>query len=100
MLNLSKFLMIMEATTIDYLPNLILNKPVRKYTLEQYIIKEEQSDEKYEFFDGRMEKMPPSNGPHNILMVNIGCEILQATEKLKQNAIVLISTQKVFIPYF
>jgi Uma2 family endonuclease len=83
----------------DYLPQLILNKPVRKCSLEQYIRKEEKANEKYEFFDGRIEKMPLSNGPHNILTVNIAFQIRQIVEKLNQNAIVLISKQKVYIPY-
>jgi Uma2 family endonuclease len=88
----------MEAVPIDYLPKLILTKPIRKYTLEEFLQKEVQSKIKHEFINGQIIKVPMARGPHNIISVNISHEIIVETEKKEENVIVFNSDQMVYFP--
>ncbi len=87
-------------TTIDAatLPRLILNKPVRKYTLEEYLRKEARSLEKHEFINGQIIKMPYAKGPRNIISANMIFELKLNFKKIAEKYIVFPSDQKVYFP--
>jgi Uma2 family endonuclease len=80
------------------LPQLILSRPVRRYTLEQYLQKEAKSIHKHEFIDGQILKMPYAKGPHNIISVNVMTEMVINFKTKKDKYIVFPSDQKIYFP--
>jgi Uma2 family endonuclease len=88
----------MATETLDFLPRLILTKPVRKYTLEQYLEKEAKSIDKHEFINGQIIKMPYAKGPHNIISVNMMTEMAISFRSLEKKYIVFPSDQKIYFP--
>ena len=48
-----------------------LHRPIRRYTLEEYLRKEAKSSDKHEFINGQIIKMPYAKGPHNIIAANM-----------------------------
>ena len=88
----------MATKTIDLLPKLILHKPVRKYTLEEYLRKEGNSANKHEFINGEIIKMPNARYNHNLIAMNVAVEMTYATEDLEKNYQILGSDQKIYLP--
>jgi Uma2 family endonuclease len=88
----------MTLSTQPYSPPLKLNRPIRKYTLEQYLEKEAKSIEKHEFINGQIIKMPYAKGPHNIIAANMMAQLINKTESLVKNFTVFTSDQKVYFP--
>lgn len=88
----------MTAKTQQFDPPLKLNRPIRRYTLEQYLEKEKKSIYKHEFIDGQIIKMPYAKGPHNIISVNMMAQLINKTEDLEKNYTVFASDQKVYFP--
>lgn len=88
----------MTVSTQPYNPPLKLNRPIRRYTLEQYLQKEAKSIDKHEFINGQIIKMPYAKGPHNIISVNMMTEMTISFRKLDTNYIVFSSDQKVYFP--
>lgn len=52
-------------------------KKPRRYTLAEYMRKEERSNEMHEYFDGHIVKLPNANAPHNIITVDIALKALK-----------------------
>lgn len=88
----------MTARTQQFEPPLKLNRPIRRYTLEQYLEKEKKSIYKHEFIDGQIIKMPYAKGPHNIIAANMMAQLINKTEDLEKNYTVFASDQKVYFP--
>lgn len=88
----------MATATVDFLPKLILHKPVRKYTLEEYLRKEANSVHKHEFINGEIIKMPNARYNHNLIAMNIAVEMTNATENLEKEYHILGSDQKIYFP--
>jgi Uma2 family endonuclease len=88
----------MEAIKYDHLPKLLLNKSIRKYSLIEFLKKEEASKFKHDFINGQILKVPMARGPHNIISVNITHEIIVETEKKSENVFVFNSDQMVYFP--
>lgn len=88
----------MTARTEEFEPPLKLNRPIRRYTLEQYLEKEEKSIYKHEFIDGQIIKMPYAKGPHNIISVNMMTRMVIGLEETDKNYVVFPSDQKVYFP--
>ncbi|TAE40822.1 MAG: Uma2 family endonuclease [Runella slithyformis] len=88
----------MSTHEIGILPQLILKKPVRTYTLEEYLRREAKAIDKHEFINGQIIKMPFAKGPHNIIAANMIAQIATKTENLTENYIVFGSDQKVYFP--
>lgn len=88
----------MTTHTREFTPPLKLSRPVRKYTLEQYLKKEAKSIHKHEFIDGQIIKMPYAKGPHNIISVNMMTQMTVHLENLEKNYIVFPSDQLVYFP--
>jgi Uma2 family endonuclease len=88
----------MTARTQQYDPPLKLNRPIHRYTLEQYLEKEAKSIYKHEFIDGQIIKMPYAKGPHNIISVNMMTRMVIGLEETDKNYVVFPSDQKVYFP--
>ncbi len=88
----------MTARTQQFDPPLKLNRPIHRYTLEQYLEKERKSIYKHEFIDGQIIKMPYAKGPHNIIAVNMMTQMVIGLENADKNYIVFPSDQKVYFP--
>lgn len=88
----------MTTQTREFTPPLKLSRPVRRYTLEQYLRKEAKSIHKHEFIDGQIIKMPYAKGPHNIISVNMMTEMAINFRMLKEKYIVFPSDQLVYFP--
>jgi Uma2 family endonuclease len=88
----------MTTQTREFTPPLKLSRPVRRYTLEQYLKKEAKSIHKHEFIDGQIIKMPYAKGPHNIISANMMAQLIFNLENLDSNYTVFSSDQKVYFP--
>ncbi len=88
----------MTVYTQDFVPPLKLSRPVRRYTLEQFLEKEAKSINKHEFIDGQIFKMPYAKGPHNIISANMVTEMNIKLRKLEKNYVIFPSDQMVYFP--
>jgi Uma2 family endonuclease len=79
-------------------PRLILHKPPRKYTLEEYLRKEANSTHKHEFINGEIIKMPNARYNHNLIAMNIAIDLSYQTENSDKNYQILGSDQKIYFP--
>jgi Uma2 family endonuclease len=84
--------------TKEVSPRLILHKPTRKYTLEEYLRKEANSVHKHEFINGEIIKMPNARYNHNLIAMNIAVEMTNTTESLEKEYQILGSDQKIYFP--
>jgi Uma2 family endonuclease len=87
----------MTARTQQFDPPLKLNRPIHRYTLEQYLEKEGKSIYKHEFIDGQIIKIPLSNGSSNIIKANFTAALSINLNESCENFIVFSSNQKVYI---
>jgi Uma2 family endonuclease len=88
----------METEVLDFLPKLILNKPVRRYTLEEYLRKEANSTTKHQFIKGEIIKIPNAKYAHNLTAMNMAVELTNQTNDLEKNYQILGSDQKIYFP--
>lgn len=79
-------------------PKLILHKPNRKYTLEEYLRKEANSTHKHEFINGEIIKMPNARYNHNLIAMNIAIDLSYQTENSDKTYQILGSDQKIYFP--
>ena len=84
--------------TKEVSPRLILHKPTRKYTLEEYLRKEANSTHKHEFINGEIIKMPNARYNHNLIAMNIAIDLSYQTENSDKNYQILGSDQKIYFP--
>jgi len=84
--------------TKEVSPRLILHKPPRKYTLEEYLRKEANSTHKHEFINGEIIKMPNARYNHNLIAMNIAIDLSYQTENSDKNYQILGSDQKIYFP--
>jgi Uma2 family endonuclease len=68
------------------------------YTLEQYLVREERSLEKHEFFDGKILKMPNAKFRHNLIATNMSFAIKLALRGQSTRYLVVGDGQKIYIP--
>lgn len=73
-------------------------KEPRRYTLAEYLRREERSEELHEYYDGIITKLPMAKGPHNIIVANITTALNIAFYAKGKNYIVMGSQQVVYLP--
>ena len=73
-------------------------KEPRRYTLAQYLRREERSKEQNEYYDGIITKLPIENGPHNEMIINIGTAIKLSSKATNPKYRVRIAQQAVYLP--
>ena len=90
--------MTVQTPIYRYDPPLKLSRPVRRYTLVQYLEKEATAKQKHDFIDGQFIQMPYARGPHNIISANIVTEMSLQFRKLEEKYVVFSSDQKIYFP--
>lgn len=88
----------METSNKHIPVHLKIHRPIRKYTLEEYLRKEAKSLHKHEFINGQIIKMPYAKGPHNIIAANMMAQMINSFENLDKNYSVFASDQLVYFP--
>lgn len=88
----------MESAVANPLAVLKPAKQSRRYTLEQYLRREEKSLERHEYFDGTIIRVPMAKGPHNEITANTVTAIKIAVKPLKKRYRVFSSNQKIYLP--
>ena len=76
-------------------------KPVRSpklYTLGEYLIREEKSQERHDYYDGEIKRIPMARGPHNEIAVNISTALKNAFKSLTTKYRVFSSDQNIYLP--
>jgi Uma2 family endonuclease len=84
----------MNGSTITA-PKLIIS-PVKSYSLGEYLVREERSKEKHEFYNGKIIKMPNAKYNHNLIAMNIACALRNELRKAGKKYIVL-GEQKIYV---
>lgn len=73
-------------------------KPPRRYTLEEYLRREERSRERNEYYDGIIVPLPMAKGPHNIITANTIVALGNALQTLDKDYTLFTNSQKVYLP--
>ena len=73
-------------------------KEPRRYTLAEYLRREERSHELHEYYDGIITKLPMARGPHNIISTNMAVELDLAFRAINKDYYVMSSQQLVYLP--
>lgn len=68
------------------------------YTVEEYFAFEEARGEKYEFFQGKIRKMPGASTNHNLIAANTIFTIKAAIKKQQRKFYMMGSDSKIHIP--
>jgi Uma2 family endonuclease len=87
-------------TNVAIYPLAVL-KPVRelrRYTLAEYLQREERSQERHEYYNGIITKLPMSKVPHNIIVANMTAELVFAFRANNKDYTVMGSQQLVYLP--
>lgn len=88
------------STNVALYPLAVL-KPVReprRYTLSEYLQKEERATERHEYYNGIIIKLPMSKVPHNIIVANMTAELVFAFRANNKDFTVMGSQQLVYLP--
>jgi Uma2 family endonuclease len=86
----------MSSQAVKKRPILYQERPVKTFTLEEYLHREAKSEHKHEFNNGQILKMPYAKGPHNIISANIMSEMIVRLDGLENDFIVFSSDQKIY----
>jgi len=79
---------------------IVLDKPEKIFSIEEYLSMEDKAIEKHEFFNGKIIKMPGAKPAHNIIATNILSELVFATQQKSKTYYVLNSDTKIYSPRF
>lgn len=88
----------MSGDTSSAQAPLKLKKKERFVTLKEYVLLEAKRDEKYEYHNGKIVKMPYARGPHNEITVNVTAALKAAIRTLKNKYRVFSGDQKIYLP--
>jgi Uma2 family endonuclease len=91
-----------NLSTIEFPPNplavLAPPKEPRRYTLNEYLRREETATELHEYYDGLILKLPMARGPHNKIAINVSTALENAFEKSELPFQVFGAQQLVYLP--
>ena len=73
-------------------------KEPRRYTLAEYLRREENSEELHEYYDGIITKLPMARLPHNVISSNVIATLKYAFKAKGKNYLVIGGQQKVYLP--
>jgi Uma2 family endonuclease len=88
----------MEAVLNNPLAEIKAIREPKLYTLGEYLIREEKSQERHDYFDGEIKRIPMARGPHNEIAVNITTAIKIALKNLDTTYRVFNSNQNIYLP--
>jgi Uma2 family endonuclease len=86
------------ARIVNPLAILKPEKQRRRYTLEEYLRREERSAERCEYYDGIITRVPMAKGPHNIIAANTVTALNLALRTTGKDYTVFSGQQKVYLP--
>jgi Uma2 family endonuclease len=75
-----------------------IEKEPRRYTLAEYLRREERSNELHEYYDGIITKLPMARGPHNIISANVTTALNVVFMAQNKDYYVMNSQQLVYFP--
>lgn len=87
-----------EARAIRPTAILKPGKAPRRYTLEEYLRREERAKERHEFYNGVISKVTMATGPHNIAVANVTAALVQSFTVQNKPLLVFGSQQLVYLP--
>ena len=73
-------------------------KEPRRYTLAEYLRREERAKELYEYYDGIITKLPMARGPHNDIVVNMSSALKQTLKATGKTYFVRGGQQLIYLP--
>ncbi len=73
-------------------------KEQRRYTLAEYLRREERAEELHEYYDGIITKLLMARGPHNRITMNTGTALNNAFDKAGKTYFVEGAQQIVYLP--
>jgi Uma2 family endonuclease len=73
-------------------------KEPRRYTLAEYLKREERSKEQHEYYNGLITKRTMAKGPHNIVVGNVTGELKIAFRAMGKKYLVFGSQQLIYLP--
>jgi Uma2 family endonuclease len=88
----------MEAVSYNPLAEIKAIREPKLYSLGEYLIREEKSQERHDYFDGEIKRIPMARGPHNEIAVNIMAALKIAIKKLNTTYRVFSSDQNIYLP--
>lgn len=74
------------------------SKEPKRYTLGEYLRREERSRERHEYFNGLIKTIPMAKGPHNEITANTVAALKQAVRLQKIIYRVFSNNQKIYLP--
>ena len=90
-----------QFATLPNNPLAVLDPPPkepRRYTLAEYVRREERSQELHEYYDGIITKLPMARGPHNMIVANIGAALKYTLKATGKKYYVYSGQQLVYLP--
>ena len=72
-------------------------KMPRRYTLAEYLRREENSSEKHEYYDGIIKKVPMARTPHNLIITNVSTALDTVFENQNKDFYVMSNSQLVYL---
>ncbi len=87
-----------EANAIKPTAILKSGKAPRRYTLEEFLRREERAKERHEFYNGIISKISMATGSHNIVVANITAALVQSFAVSGRPYLVFGSQQLVYLP--
>ena len=73
-------------------------KMPRRYTLAEYLRREENSSERHEYYDGIIKKVPTARTPHNLIITNVSTALDTVFENQNKDFYVMSNSQLVYLP--
>jgi len=73
-------------------------KMPHRYTLAEYLRREENSSERHEYYDGIIKKVPTARTPHNLIITNVSTALDTVFENQNKDFYVMSNSQLVYLP--
>ena len=73
-------------------------KAPRRYTLAEYLRREENANERHEYYDGIIKKLPMARTPHNLIITNVSTALDILFEQQNKDLYVISNAQLVYLP--
>ena len=86
------------TSAIAYQSETLKSKEFKRYTLEEYLLREDRSKHKHEFYNGEIIKLPMARTPHQLICTNLIYELESAFRKDDKTFNVLSNGQLVYLP--
>ncbi len=87
------------TTAIATLPEKKVYSP-KRYTLEEYLAREEKSKHKHEYYNGEIKLMAGGTSNHSLIGINTGFAIKAALKKVEKKFYVHGSDMAIYLPQF